>query len=43
MSANKMELRQGTQDQIVFDRLSDSQTLRCVFDFKTLTAEFEEL
>jgi len=28
---------------LVFDRISDAQTLRCTFDFDTLTASFEEI
>jgi hypothetical protein len=28
---------------LVFDRISDAQTLRCTFDFDTLSASFEEI
>ena len=43
MSANQMSALSGDDSQIVFDRISDTQTLRCCFDFKTLTASFEEI
>lgn len=43
MSANKMSALSGDDSQIIFDRISDEQTLRCCFDFKTLTASFEEI
>ena len=33
----------GDAKTIVFDRISDQQTLRCNFDFETLIATFEEL
>jgi len=41
MSANTMSEITGTENQIVFDRVSDQQTLRCVFDFESLLATFE--
>ena len=43
MSANQMSTLSGDDSQIIFDRISDTQTLRCCFDFKTLTASFEEI
>jgi len=43
MTANTMSELSGGETQIVFDRMSDQQTLRCSFDFKTLTATFEEI
>ena len=43
MSANTMSELTGGPDQIVFDRISQQQTLRCSFDFQSLTAAFEEL
>ena len=43
MSANQMSELSGDDSQIIFDRISDTQTLRCCFDFKTLTASFEEI
>ena len=43
MSANQMSALSGDDSQIIFDRISDEQTLRCCFDFKTLTASFEEI
>ena len=43
MSANQMSELSGDDSQIIFDRISDEQTLRCCFDFKTLTASFEEI
>lgn len=42
MTANTMTDLSGESQQIVFDRISDEQTMRCVFDFETLTARFEE-
>ena len=38
MEANRMSELSGGPHQIVFDRTSDKQTLRCCFDFDTLTA-----
>ena len=43
MSANTMSPISGGDVQIVFDRIAPSQTLRCSFDFESLTATFEEL
>ena len=43
MEANRMSKISGGPDQIVFDRISDRQRLRCSFDFKALTAEFEHI
>ena len=43
MEANHMILLESSDNQIVFDRMSDKQTLRCCFDFDSLTASFEEI
>ncbi len=43
MSANTMSELSGSEKQIVFDRVSEQQTLRCSFDFESLTATFEEI
>ena len=43
MQANTMSALSGDAGQIIFDRISDQQTLRCCFDFETLTATFEEV
>lgn len=43
MHANTMSALSGEANQIVFDRISEKQTLRCVFDFESLTATFEEI
>ena len=43
MDANEMSPLSGGERQIVFDRISEQQTLRCCFDFDTLTASFEEV
>ena len=43
MRANKMSKLSGSQRQIIFDRISVQQTLRCCFDFDSLTASFEEI
>ncbi len=43
MSANTMTQVTGTARQIVFDRVSEQQTLRCTFDFDSLTATFEDI
>ena len=43
MEANRMSEISGGPDQIVFDRISDEPELRCSFDFKALTAEFEDI
>ena len=43
MEANYMSAVSGNDKQIIFDRVSDKQTVRCCFDFDTLTASFEEI
>ena len=43
MSANEMGDLSGGPNEIIFDRVSDQQVLRCRFDFETLTATFEEV
>ena len=43
MSANEMSSLSGDANKIIFDRISATQTLRCTFDFDTLTASFEEV
>ena len=43
MDANTMTELSGGAKQIVFDRVSDKQTLRCNFDFENLTATFEDI
>jgi len=43
MSANTMSELTGGETQIVFERISEQQTLRCSFDFKSLVATFEEI
>ena len=43
VEANKMTTLSGNQRQIIFDRISERQTLRCCFDFESLTASFEEI
>ncbi len=43
VDANSMSEISGTSTQIVFDRLSDDQTLRCCFDFESLEVTFQEL
>ena len=43
MAANEMSEITGGESQIIFDRISSKQVLRCCFDFDTLTAKFEEL
>ncbi|MGV6840189.1 MAG: alpha-amylase family glycosyl hydrolase [Planktomarina sp.] len=40
---NTMSKISSDDHSIIFDRVSDTQTLRCTFDFKTLTAHFEEV
>lgn len=42
MQSNTMSELTGGSRHIVFDRISDQQTLRCHFDFDTLQATFEE-
>ena len=43
MQANEMSALSGGPREIIFERISDEQTLRCRFDFDTLTASFEEM
>ena len=43
MSANQMSEISGDETTIIFDRISDGQTLRCCFDFANLNASFEEI
>lgn len=43
MSANTMSKISGGPKEIVFDRVSQTQTLRCLFDFESLSATFEEI
>ena len=43
MEANRMSEPSGGTNQIVFDRICEQQTIRCRFDFDTLTASFEEV
>ena len=43
VGANQMGAISGGARQIIFDRLSDQQKLRCCFDFDTLAASFEEV
>jgi alpha-glucosidase len=33
----------GDEKHIIFDRISETQSIRCSFDFETLTASFEEI
>ena len=42
MQANYMTALSGTDGRIIFDRVSDTQRLRCCFDFDHLDASFEE-
>jgi len=43
MRANDMSDVAGEEHVIEFDRTCPEQTLRCRFDFKALTAQFEEI
>ena len=43
MQANQMGPVSGGPREIIFERISEAQTLRCRFDFDTLTASFEEI
>jgi alpha-glucosidase len=43
MNSNTMSAVKGDDRTLVFDRISNAQTLRCTFDFDTLTASFEEI
>jgi len=42
VNANKISDVSGSPTKIQFDRISEQQTLRCTFDFETLSASFEE-
>lgn len=41
VTANDMVMVDGDADEIVFDRISEEQTIRCSFNFSTLTTYFE--
>ncbi|NVK32057.1 MAG: alpha-glucosidase [Gammaproteobacteria bacterium] len=43
VSANSITNIGGDEHTLSFERISDAQTLRCHFNFKTLAATFEEL
>ena len=43
MNANNMTKLKSGEKQIIFDRKADKQTLRCIFDFEQLIAEFREI
>ena len=43
MNSNNMTKLKGGEKQIIFDRKTDKQTLRCIFDFEQLIAEFREI
>ena len=43
MSANKMSKAWSSDSALAFDRISPTQNLRCIFDFKSLITTFEEL
>jgi alpha-glucosidase len=43
MRANNMTLVASGPKEIVFDRMSETQNLRCRFDFETLTASIAEI
>lgn len=43
IQANTMSDVYGEEHQIIFDRISETQNLRCCFDFTALTATFEEI
>ncbi len=40
MNENTMSEVMGGPNEIIFDRISEQQTLRCLFDFESLTATF---
>ena len=42
MEANTMRLINSNKHEIIFDRVSSNQTLRCCFDFNTLITSFSE-
>jgi alpha-glucosidase len=41
--ANDMELIVSSTEEIIFDRISAEQSLRCIFNFQNLTASFSEI
>ena len=43
MTANNMSNITGGPREIIFDRISETQTLRCKFDFELVKATFEEV
>jgi len=43
MTANQMSLISSADHEIIFDRISPQQKLRCHFDFTALSASFEEV
>ena len=43
MSANEITTPTGGPKKIIFIRKSETQILRCIFDFEHLTASFEEI
>jgi len=43
VSANTVSAVEGDPNVIQFDRISETQSLRCTFDFDTLSASFEEI
>ena len=43
MRANNMSEVSGGPKEIIFDRMSDYQKLRCKFDFEMVKATFEEV
>ena len=43
MTSNQMSELSGGDREIVFDRISPQQTLRCTFNFDTLQATFEDV
>ncbi len=43
MRANNMTLVASGPKEIVFDRMSETQNLRCSFDFETLTESIAEI
>tara|TARA_Y100001978_G_C23505755_1_gene343203 strand:- start:388 stop:708 length:321 start_codon:yes stop_codon:yes gene_type:complete len=43
ISSNKMSELSGGPSEIIFDRESETQILRCKFDFELVEATFEEV
>ena len=43
MTANNMSSIAGGPAEIIFDRISETQILRCKFDFELVKATFEEV